>query len=244
MGIPYCREIERAYEDLPQLDLGELQYGDVVNLTPGDVGWWPWDLPARATWASIVEYNRREYPARIHDYVYGVHTVIYTDHGRYFEVAAPEARWGDFCNSTVDRTRWFIVCRYADQEGNWLSETEKRIFRAVFRELEGVGYDYGQLIDILINQMMGWSPADYLSIFDLGRSRKVCSVAARIAWLRWWKEYGREHLSHSRRPGGNLNAERTSPALFENHETFNVVGRLVLDGRMAWGKGRRWSCRG
>jgi hypothetical protein len=229
--VPWAKEIEAAYGALPLLTLRDLQFADVINLTASPSGWWP---PAAAGTrildGSIIDYQDREYPGRPGNFIYSTHTVINADPGRLFHVTSPYATWATWTNfaGEIDPARWLIVTRYQHRTGDEMTAEEREIFMQVFRDLDGTRYDYGQLLAILINQIAGWPRVLYLPIFDLSRNRKVCSVAARIAWLRWWKEYGKSNVPGARRPGGSLIAERTPPAHFEIHETHRIAGRLIL----------------
>ena len=225
--IIYKKKIEAVYGELPLLDLMDLQFGDLINTTPGDIGWWPpKEIPLRVAYEEIINYQRRSYWNRVNDYIYSVHTRIHTFQGRFFEVTSPVGQYGRLYPGELDPTKLYLVCRYRKRTIKKAEERES--FYRVFNELEGKPYDYGQLLAILINQVMGWNPIDYLPWFDFSRKRKVCSVAARICWLKWWKEYAIPNGLNVTRPGGNLNAERTPPAHFEIHSDFGVVGSLSI----------------
>ena len=225
--IIYKNEIKEAYTGLPDLGLMDLNFGDIINTTPGDCHWWPpGDAIHRVAVTEIIKYQDRMYPDRIYDYIYSVHSIVHTFQGRYFETTSPVGRFGRLTPRNIDHKKRYIVCRYKD----WTIRTaeEREIFYKVFNELKGKRYDYGQLVAILINELMDWSPADYLSIFDLSRKRKVCSVMAMICWLRWWKLYAKPNNLEVRRPGGFLHAEKAPPAHFELHRTFGIAGLLKI----------------
>lgn len=227
MSIIYKKQIKEAYSGLPLLGLMDLQFGDLINTTPGNCHWWPPDeLIGRIAATQIIKYQARAYWNRENDYIYSTHTRIHTFQGRFFEVTSPVAQYGRITEKNFDYNRLYIVCRYND----WYIRTaeEREIFYSVFNDLDGKKYDYGQLLAILVNQVMHWSSIDYLPIFDLSRKRKVCSVAARICWLKWWKKYAQPEGLVVRRPGGELNAERTPPAHFELCPTFRIAGLLTL----------------
>lgn len=109
----------------------------------------------------------------------------------------------------------------------------------------GTKYDYGQLINILINQMLGYAYDEKVKWFDLGCKRKVCSVGvAAIYQYRklnsmtkinrlfsklnnnaWSKDFVEKFIKN----GGKWNVENTYPAMFgltDSH--FNNETRLVL----------------
>jgi hypothetical protein len=94
----------------------------------------------------------------------------------------------------------------------------------------GTPYDYGQLMDILVHQLFGWLP-DKLNLFDFGRRRKVCSVAAHAVLVKAWQQTSSIKLQTSKveRPLGEQYLEHTCPADFENHETFAQIGNEKLE---------------
>lgn len=129
----------------------------------------------------------------------------------------------------LDPKKWYVVCRYNDWEIR--TATEREIIWRAIKELENGFYDYGQLVAILVNRILGWPIDQYLPIFDFGSRHKVCSVLTRGLWLVWYKKYAKPRGLDVRRPGGKLHVERTDPALVENHSTFRIVG--VLNGGAA-----------
>jgi len=50
------------------------------------------------------------------------------------------------------------------------------------REIVGTDYDLGQLLDIAINDILGYEHQRRLTIFDFGRKKKVCSVGVRVVF--------------------------------------------------------------
>lgn len=96
--------------------------------------------------------------------------------------------------------------------------------RFAWDELNGTPYDYGQLLDFKIGQLLEEIlpppfKLDKLSLFDLGRNRKVCSVTCAALLLLLHKK-SREYGVATRRPlvywngkiWQDIFVERTCPA--------------------------------
>ena len=155
--------------------------------------------------------------------------------GRFFEVTSPVGQFGQITPENINPNKLYIVCRYNQHIIS--TPQEREIFYKIFNELDGKKYDYGQLLSILLNEILDWSPIDYLPIFDFSRKRKVCSVMARACWISWWKKYAIPKGLGFSRPGGPLHVERTAPALFELAPDFGIVGILYFN---SWYSLRIW----
>ena len=215
----YLKESEQAYDRLPRLELSDLEYGDIINMTPGRVG--PVN-PLRIVYHQIVNYQRRGWGEPL---VYSVHTWFHLWEGRIFEVTPPRPihriirRLED-----LNPSKYYPVCRYRDHRIT--TAVEREIFWRAMQQLHHTRYGYERLVSILINQIIGWPETKYLPVFDLGRRHKVCSTLARGLWVNWHEKYAKPRGLDVRRPGGPLHVERTDPALMENEETFELVGVL------------------
>ncbi len=210
---------KKAYNHLPRLELNELKYGDVINMTPGKLG--PL-APLKIVYWFIINQQRKKYGKPYHR---SIHTWWHSWNGRIFEVAPPRCRHAIIYDlKDLNPNVWYPVCRYKD----WEIETaeERQIIWNAMTQLVGFPYDYGQLLAILINEVIGWPEAKYLPIFDLGRKRKVCSVLVRGLWMTWYEKYAKPRDLSVRRPGGPEHVERTHPALFENSPDFEIIGIL------------------
>lgn len=116
-------------------------------------------------------------------------------------------------------------------------------------EIVGTKYDYGQLIDIAINQLLGYGSAEKFHWFDLGSKRKVCSVATRTCFeharhraeVEWGELAAPTRLFVA--PGGSPywglsewvkygkpSVECTTPAHFVNSQYFSSEFKLVITG--------------
>ena len=215
----YLKESEQAYDRLPRLELSDLEYGDIINMTPGRVGS---ASPIRIAYRHIVNYQRRQWGEPL---IYSTHTWFHLWMGRFFEVTPPRAIHKKIYDlADLNPTKHFPVCRYRD----WRIETaeEREIFWRAMQALHHTPYGYTNLVSILINQIIGWPKAHYLPLLDISRRAKVCSTLARGLWMAWYERYAKPRGLDVRRPGGPLHVERTDPALFENQQTFELIGVL------------------
>ena len=179
--------------------------GCVVNF----YGEHPKNLLMRFVYGQIRRYQKRKYPHSSR--TDAIHTMLHLGEGRFLSVESPRA---------VIREREpegkFSVWRYK-YDGNFTEESW-RAFEAAVKEIAGTPYDYGQLVDILVHQLFGWLP-EKLNLFDFGRKRKVCSVAAHAVLVKAWQQTDRSQP----RPLGNQYIEHTCPADFENDQTFEEI---------------------
>ncbi len=104
------------------------------------------------------------------------HTMLYLDEDNTFSVEFPEATMKplqEYCLSQF--------CIYKLQLIE-LTPDHVAILKEAARTMVGELYDVGQLLDISINDLLGFDPLRPLSIFDFGRKNKVCSVGVRAAF--------------------------------------------------------------
>lgn len=219
----YNSEARKAYNWLPRLDLADLRYADIITITPGDVAWWNL-VDVVPIWA-IIQHQRSEYGS---PFCWTSHSWFYlgvgpNGSGRIFETTPPRARVAAFYPRELDKSKYYVVTRYED----WRIDTaeEREIIWNGIKELDGQIYDYAQLLSIAINRLLRW-PVDKYIPLGLGKKRMVCSVLCRALLMLWYEAYARPNDLPVRRPGGPLHVERTSPALFENEETFRIIGVL------------------
>ena len=63
-------------------------------------------------------------------------------------------------------------------------------------EMVGENYDFGQILDIAINSLLGYGHQRKLKFFDFGIKKKVCSVGVRAAFeYLYQKKIRDEHSS-------------------------------------------------
>jgi len=111
-------------------------------------------------------------------------------------------------------------------------------------QIKGSDYDYGQLLDILINGIMGYEHQRRLSFFDFGRTRKVCSVGVRAAFERLYKtminpdgeppnKWLFDKMNPDKWPEEKIknfkgtDVEATAPAHFANSDFFRSEFELI-----------------
>jgi hypothetical protein len=109
-------------------------------------------------------------------------------------------------------------------------------------------YDYGQLLNIAVNQMLGYPFERKTSLFDFSRRRMVCSVGVAAVYQKWRKileatgekvpprlfsrlnpaKWSKEFRRKFEQNGSRWHVENTYPAHFANTDFFNNEFRLVL----------------
>lgn len=230
-----------------------LQPGDVIN-----TGWrwnwwhllkpnkWPGDI---ACW-RIQKYQKAYFGGRsVHD---STHTRIYLGRDKMldiddqciFEVTVPRSRFVSLRDICLEDIR---ILRFIPRI---LTSDDIHVMLEAAQRMVGKKYDYGQLIDFLMHQILDY-PREPFTLFDQGPERKVCStgVATLFNYLRQvldahdriviprlfdivnvnlWKERGvfdniDQCLDPDARPGIDsirTAIERVAPAHFDNSEYF------------------------
>lgn len=214
--------VESAYNAI----LDFIRPGDVVNQS-GDYEWWQF-------WYAIGYWFIRKFQKKLFGKESNwkdTHTMLFLDEEHTFSVETPKAiikPLKDYCLSDLSI--------YRLREIELTSEHIAKLWEAA-EHIKGSDYDYGQLLDILINGIMGYDHQRRLSIFDFGRRKKVCSVGVRAAfehlyktminpdgdpphkWLfgklnpEKWSEEKQENFK-------GTDVEATSPAHFANSDYF------------------------
>ena len=230
--VVYKKKIIRAYRDIPVMAINDIPFGAILNRTPGALSWWPpierFGITANiGPIRGIIPYQRK-YFGEHSDYVYSSHSLIHTFLGRYFETTTPRSRHGILTYDNLDPDKVYLICMYQDAEVT--TAEGRQVFYDIFKKLDGTGYDYFQLANILIHNELEWPEEKYFSLLDMGKNKKVCSVTAAICWLRFYHLILKKQGIPARRPLGKWNAERVPPCLFEspyyNNGTFKIIGRL------------------
>ncbi|MFH1010440.1 MAG: hypothetical protein V1784_04295 [bacterium] len=196
-----------------------LQPGDVLN-SDSKPRWWEFWM--RVLYAEIRRYQKRKWKGRSprkrgwRD----VHSMLYLGDGRFLSVTVPRSV---ICELEVSERAKYRICRYQSEDWNFREE-ELAVLKDAAQLLVGHGYDYGQLLDILLKQLFPSFVKEKLSLFDFGRKRKVCSVGVHFCFLAWWYKFAKEIYP---RPLGKQYLEITCPADFANHETFKVIAEDI-----------------
>lgn len=108
-------------------------------------------------------------------------------------------------------------------------------------------YDVGQLIDIAINQILGYPYDEKIYWFDFGTKYKVCSVGAGAIYQKWRKileakgtiiprlfsklnpnRWSQDFIQKFKDNGGRWNIENYYPALFSNSDMFDNEFKLIV----------------
>jgi len=200
----------------------ELMFGDTINSSPDHVD--AIDIPTHII---------RLYQA-LHGYSSwrDTHTVTFVGdaHGRFesdhiFECTWPRARYMPFSEWYSPNDHTYNVNRYADAIPTIQGE---ELFLNVFNVTEGELYDVGDLIDFIIQDILGYPLSEWGSWLNWGDDKMVCSVVARASQMNWHNEE-LKYVTRCRRPGGDIHVERTPPALFPDHDTYLHLGKLIVN---------------
>lgn len=235
-----------AYKNRKQVDsacealLKVTEPGDVINQV-GDHKWWQFWLAF--THGGIQRHQRKLF-GRESNWK-DTHTMLYFDEDNTFSVELPRATMKplrEYCLSNL------IIYRLRLSQ---LTPEFVGCLRESATKMVGEGYDIGQLLDIAINDILGYEHQRRLRIFDFGRKKKVCSVGVRVAFE---SLYQKKIKTENSRPGKwlfyELNPEKwrpkevqeykgtdveaTSPAHFANSDYFS--GEFELIGRFEDGQ--------
>jgi len=154
-----------------------------------------------------------------------IHAVIKRPDGKWFSVTSPRAVLLDVPCHADERARaiYWIGC-------DLFTSRCWDAFNRASDMLVGKPYDYGQLADIAINRLFGWSPKPR-RILDLGKKRTVCSAGCMIALYAGWQQLPPVPLSdrtdypkpNTRRDGSLMFVEHTPPAFFDCNEPRYVL---------------------
>lgn len=207
--------------------------GDVVNQA-GDFKWWQFWI-AIGSWA--IQLHQKKLFGKKANWK-DDHTMMFFDRSNTFSVELPKATLKpleEYCLSNLS------IYRLRLRE---LLSDDVKIMTATARSMVGMDYDIGQLLDIAINQILGYEHQRRLKFFDLGRKKKVCSVGVRVVF---------EHLYQTKMKGEDsrsgkwlfdelnpkkwtqkkiqkfqgTDVEATSPAHFANSDYFRYEFELV-----------------
>jgi len=224
-----------------------LRPGDVINISGHDP-WWQlwWQVPN----AAIRGNQRRIFGAQSiwHD----THCILYLDPQHTLSVQPWRARWltaPDYCRKRISIWRFTKHAVFPKEEIDLMMAYAQE-------HLIGQVYDIGQLLDILVNTILGYPNVIHYRIFDWGRSRKVCSVGVRVLFERLrqvLEDNGRPSFKPLFRklnptapwPGGvfpqsripdqyGVDVESTAPAHFANSHYFDGEFELVAVFDQGW----------
>jgi len=146
-----------------------LKPGDVVNDIGGHFIWtkpWTWVLEK-----AIQHYQRKLFGDDA-DYL-PTHCMLYFAPDKVFSMTTPCGKW-----ETLEerREKAFAVYRYTRQP---YSDRHLEIMYQTTMELIGMSYDYGDLLDFMINGLLGYTHVRKINWFELSRKKMVCSTSVR-----------------------------------------------------------------
>jgi hypothetical protein len=221
--------VNNATEDI----LKYIKPGDVVN-QDGKAKWW--EIFLKIGYCAIRRHQKKLFGKNSN--WRDTHTMLYLDKYNTFSVEPPKATkkpLKEYCLSNMSIYRLELISLTPQH----IEEMDK-----VTDDIVGEDYDYGQLMDIAINQILGFKNKRELTIFDFGRKKKVCSVGVRIAFEKLYENL----LKTPQSPQGkwlfhDLNKDKwsqkevdrytgtdielTAPAHFANSDYFCFEFKLI-----------------
>jgi hypothetical protein len=189
-----------------------LSTGDVINTRPPKRSiWWQATHPFESVPQGCIQAHQRHVGyADWRD----THSMLYFGPARILSVTYPHTKW-----ETWDRVqqRDFRVWRPTFP----LDSQDVLVMYEAAHKLIGTSYDVGQLLDIALNEILGYGVGFYHRIFDFGGNLMVCSVGVRACF-----DAARKAKESAGQPppfdvlftqgGQKLNVERTPPAAYAN----------------------------
>ncbi|MBN2030187.1 hypothetical protein JW824_08065 [bacterium] len=200
--------------------------GDVVNQV-GDFKWYEFWL---SMGSKSIQSHQKDLFGKNSNWK-DDHTMMFFDKDNTLSVELPIATvkpLEKYCLSNLSIYRLRLIELKADHITT---------MRKSANDMLGTDYDIGQLLDIAINQILGYEHQRRLSIFDFGRKKKVCSVGVRVVFEHLYQQRIRTSDSDSGKwLFDKLNADKwpekkveqfngtdveaTSPAHFANSDYF------------------------
>ncbi len=225
-----------ATEKAVQAILPYLKAGDIINIGANAHHWY--NFAIKIGNQAICNHQKRLFgpDSRWNE----GHCVMYFGEAALFSVQPPHAdmiKVRDLCLEKL------TVWRFTKRK---LKKNDIDIMKEAVAQMYGTEYDYGQLVNILINRILGYPQTRIVSWMDLGRTRKVCSVGLRVIYEHLRKELekkgkGFEKLFQKLNPKLELHdpfyrdnfhgvdVEMTSPAHFSNSCYFDNEFALVAE---------------
>ncbi len=146
-----------------------LEPGDVINDTGGECIWYkPWTCIAK--W-GIQGYQKRLF-GKDSDYR-PTHTVLYFAPDQIFSATTPTVRW-ETLEQVVEKG--FTVYRYNRSE---YVDSHVEIMLNAASQFIGRPYDYGDLMDFMICELLGYTHVRKVRLFEFSRKYMVCSTSVR-----------------------------------------------------------------
>jgi hypothetical protein len=176
--------VKRPYEDTKMVKsamesiIPYLKPGDVINIG-ASVDKWS-DIAHSFAFRLIINHQR---------YIFGymsphkdIHTALYLDKDNLCSVEPPRACFRhlrDWCLEEL------TILRYTKFE---FRDEDIIAMRDIYKEIWGTKYAISQLLNIMINRIMGYPNQDKINFFKKGI---VCSVGVRTVLEKWRKIYNK-----------------------------------------------------
>ncbi len=223
------KRVDSACKDI----LKVVKPGDVINQT-ADLKWYQfW----RAIVSKAIQCHQKRLFGKNSNWKDN-HTMMFFDEDNTFSVELPIATMKPlqgYCLSNLSIYRLRLVSLTSDH-----IDTMKK----AAKDMVGTGYDIGQLLDIAVNQILGYENQRRLTIFDFGRKKKVCSVGVRVVFEYLYQKRVRpadfqsgKWLFDKLNPSkwlkkkvdqfNGTDVEATSPAHFANSDYFSNEFELI-----------------
>jgi len=230
----------QALDDACREILKYIKPGDVVNQT-NKAKWWEIFL-AIGIW-GIVRYQRHLFgkKSRYHD----DHNMLFLSKDQTLSVEPPKAVLKPLKKYCLTDISIYRLTKHT------IDDEDIKIMQEAAKPLLGTQYDIGQLVDILINGLLGFEHQVKFRFFDFGKKKKVCSVGIRAVFEylyqkrikstadnRIWlfkkinPDYWSEHIVNNFK---GVDVEATTPAHFANSEYFDNEFTLIAK----FNKGKR-----
>jgi len=144
------------------------------------------------------------------------HTVFYFSDDKVFSMTYPVARWETLEYQTKQKFKVmrFTKQRYTDRHLQMMFETASHFI--------GSKYDIGDLLDIMINKILGYPHEKKISVFEFSKNFKVCSTAVRTIQEKLRKDLEKEGYYGFNRLFDKLNPEKWSPDEIEKFKRTDV----------------------
>jgi len=159
--------VKKASEEILEI----IKPGDVVNQ----------DLKAKwyEFWLKIGFWGIKTYQKNMfgkssnwHD----SHTMLFFNEKNTFSVELPKATFKpiqEYCLSNMSIYRCKMVEMTTENVDSMMDAA---------KIMQGSDYDIGQLLDIALREILGYTQDRPLRFFDFGKKKKVCSVGARVCY--------------------------------------------------------------
>jgi len=144
------------------------------------------------------------------------HTVMYFADDRVFSMTYPVARWESLEYQTRQK---FKVLRYTKRR--YTDKNIKMMFETA-SGLIGSKYDIGDLLDIMINKMLGYAHQKKISVFEFSKNFKVCSTAVRAIQEKLRKDLEEQGDFTFERLFDKLNPEKWDPSEIKGFSRTDV----------------------